>query len=436
MTAPTKNENPRLLRSILLIAVLIAGGAGVASLLYAMREEPPRRELASPPPVVETVLIRAQEVTERFAGYGTALPDRTVNLAAEVASTVIELVDDIEAGSVVREGQVLARLDDREYRYALDRAEALAAADQAASDELVAEAQTLQKLQATAEKELHVARDERDRLTDLYERDLAAKKEYDFANLAYQRARRIVQGYEMELAKIGPRRARFAASQRSHQAEARMAELNIERCRITASFAGTIQELQIEVGDRVAPGSVLMTLIDPTHVEIPIQLPASVYSRVKIGAPCRVESETMSGIVWHGELARTAASADQQTRTFSVYVDVDNTLQDQPLIPGAFVRAEVQGPVYPGGILVPRAAIRDGRVLVVAGNVTEQRSVTITRLIGDQALVEGGVRSGDRVVLSNLDRLAPGSSVRVHATESASSHAGRSPDPVNMDSSP
>lgn len=413
--------NSRLFRSIILIVIVLSGGVGIAGLLYAMREEPPRRAAASPPPLVESLVVSAEQVTEWFAGYGTARPDRAVNLAAEVASTVIELVNNIEAGSVVIDGQLLIRLDDREYRYALERARALTVADQASADELVAEAQTLEKLIATAEQELRVTRDERDRLSGLFERGLAAKKEFDFANLAYQQARRVLQGYQMQLAKNAPRQARFAASKMSHEADARLAELKIERCEITAPFGGTIETLSIDMGDRVAPGSVVLTLIDPSHIEIPIRLPASVYDRVGLQASCRMERESTPGIVWLGRVARIAASVDEQTRTFPVYVDVDNAKQSRPLIPGTFVRAEVQGPIHQDGILVPRAAIREGRVLVAEGGVARRRSVTIERLIGDRALVEGEVRIGDRLILSHLDKLASGTPVRTRGVETLSS---------------
>ena len=415
---------PRLFRSIILIVIALCGGGGIAGLLYVTREEPPRRERAAPPPLVESLVVRAEQVTERYAGYGTARPDRTARLASEVASTVIELVNNIEAGSIVIDGQSLIRLDDREYRYALQRASALAASDQASADEVVAEAQILEKLIATADEELRVARDERDRLSGLFERGLAAKKEFDFAIMAYQQTRRVLQGYQMQLAKMAPRQARFAASKMSREAEVRLAELNIERCEITAPFGGTIETLSVEIGDRVAPGSVVLTLIDPAHVEIPVRLPASVHDRISLGAPCRIDCESMPGIAWEGQVARIAASVDEQTRTFPVYLDVDNANQARPLVPGTFVRAEVQGPIHQNRILVPRVAIREGRVLVAEDGVVCPRPVRVERLIGDRALIEGDVQSGERVILSHLDTLASGTPIRVRGAETMSSGAG------------
>jgi len=438
----------RLLLSILLIAVLIGGGAGVANLLYQMRQDAPRRNEPNPPPLVDSITLRAETITERFHGYGTAEPVRAANLSSEIAGRVTELVDDIRAGSAVTQGQALVRLDAREYELVVERFEALLAADEAGLEVLAVEGEKLQDLIATSEDEVQVARNEFLRVADLLERELAAKKEHDFANLAFQRARRVLQGYQMELARIAPRTSQLLASLRAHEAEANLARLNIERCEITAPFAGRLQSLLVEVGERVGPGSILMKLIDPSRVDIPIHLPVSVFDRVGIGSLCRVESESLPGVGWSGEISRIAPAADEATRTFATFVDVDNNHQELPLVPGTFVKAEVDGPAYPNRIVVPRGAIRGGFVMVVDSGaagpsnpganpgpaeashtpkhkrsknpVARARAVAIERLIGDRAIVSGDIRVGDRLILSHLSQLQDGSPIRIETeTESA-----------------
>jgi multidrug resistance efflux pump len=415
MAAPAPQRS-KLLPSIILIVLLIGVGGGIAGLLYAFREETPRREVGNPAPVVEWIALQMETVTEGFRGYGSAEPVREANLAAEVAGRVIELVDDIRAGSIIKEGRALVRLDAREYRHTLDRANALADAAQAGIDELLTEAEKLNELIETAEDEVRVAHNEYLRVADLFERDHAAKKEYDFANLAYQQARRVLQGYQKEAAKTGPRKAGLIASRQARLADAELAKLQIERCEIRAPFGGRIRALNVELGERVGPGSVLMSLIDPSHVEIAIRLPAAVYSRTRVGAACRLESESMPGVMWSGQVARIAPAADETTRTFAAYVEVDNTVQSQPLVPGTFVWAEVQGPVYEDRILIPRGAIRDGYALVAEQGLARRRSVTVERRIGDRAIVFGEVARGDRLILTHLDQLSDGSPVRLHTT--------------------
>lgn len=413
MTPNMNSGRSLILRSIVLIALVLGLGAGTAGVLVAYRVEPPRREQAVLPPVVESIVVEPRDLIEQFVGYGTVRAMRRADLAAEVAASVVNRTDGIREGSAVSAGQVVLYLDDREYRHVLEQARARADAEEAALQELDADAQNLNRLIKTAENELRVAQAEKTRVTDLFERGLAAKKEYDFADLAFQQARRVLEGYRREFARIAPRRARSEASKRGYEAEAALARLNIERCRIKAPFDGRIASLQVDVGHRVAPGSVVLTLVDASRVEIPVQLRASVYDLVQVGATCTVDSEVRSDAVWDGQVARIAPVADEQTRTFAAYIVVDNASLEHQLVPGTFVRVEVAGPRHAGALLVPRGACRHERVYVVENDLARARSVTTGRVMRDRVLITAGLTPGDRVILSHLDKLTDGSPVRV-----------------------
>ena len=195
----------------------------MAGVLYMTRIEPPRKVADALPPLVTSIVAQPEDVTEHFVGYGTALADRSAKLAAEVAATVVERVGGIRAGARVAKDQPLIRFDDREYRLALAQAEARAAAERASLDGLAVEREKTNRLLATAEEELRVGESERNRVARLFERNQAAKKEYDVASLAYQQARRTVQGYQRELARLSPRAARLKASILSYEAGASLA---------------------------------------------------------------------------------------------------------------------------------------------------------------------------------------------------------------------
>ncbi|MFQ5495434.1 MAG: efflux RND transporter periplasmic adaptor subunit, partial [Phycisphaerae bacterium] len=273
----TSGRPANVLRSVLLSVGVLAVGAGVGGTLLALRVEPARRDNPALPPLVDTLTVATEDVVEHFIGYGTVRSARTAKVAAEVAANVTARGEGVREGSVVHEGQALVHLDDQAYRHALERARAQAAAEAAALEELEAEVGSLQDLIETAQRELRVAANERDRVTALFEGDLAAKKELDEARLAYDRANRVLQGFLRQTALLAPRRKRLEASKRALEAEAALAELNTERCRIVAPFDGRIERLDVDEGDRVSPGWVVAVLIDPDRVEIPLRLPALVY---------------------------------------------------------------------------------------------------------------------------------------------------------------
>lgn len=400
--------------TIVLSATLIAGGTGVAWLLYASQVEPSRIMTEVLPPMVSTLIARLETVTEEYVGYGTARADREAKLAAEVTSTVKARGDDLRDGARVVENQVLLRLDDREYRHALSRAEAIVSAARAAIQLLEVEQQELAELTDTAKKELRVAESERRRLSRLMEDRMAVEVEVNATELDYLRTLRILQGYERETAKIVPRRTQLEASLRGHEAAVQTALINLERCVIRAPFAGQIEQLLVNKGDTVTHGMLLLTLVDASVVQISVQVPARIYDRVTLGSPCRISSDSVPGSDWRAAVERVAPSVDPGTRTFSLYVRVDNREQEFMLVPGMFVRVVVEGPTLSDRVILPRSAVREGTVLIVTRDTVERRAVVVDRYVGERAVLAEGVAAGERVIVSSLSELAEGARVRTH----------------------
>lgn len=411
-TTPLTPAKRRVARTIFSIFVVLAVGVSVAAIFYTLRVKPPRKEVGELPPLVESIIVQPENVTERFVGYATANPERSAKIAAELSATVVERVGGIRAGSVVAADQPLIQLDDREYRLAHQRAVALATAERASLDDISIESNKLAQLIKSSEAELRVTEAERNRLTRLFEQNQAAKKEYDFAHLAFQTTRRTLLGYQRELAKLTPRRARVTASVESYQASAAIAMLNVNRCTIKAPFAGTIESVFVDAGERVSPGTVVVSVVDTERIEIPLQLPSASYADIRVGSPCELSSESLSGTSWHGTIARIAPVIDEQTRTFAAYVLVNNRTQPRPLVPGTFVTAVVEGATLRDCLLVPRSAIRNGRVFVLRDGHAAIRHIDTERTIADRAIVTGALRAGDRVILSHLDMMIDGLSVR------------------------
>ncbi len=371
------------------------------------------KENVAVPPLVHSTVIRTETVTEHFLGYGSARAHRQTTIAAEVSAPVIERVNDLEAGDPVRKGQVLIRLDDRQYQFDYERAFALTQTNDASLKEIESERENLESLKQTAEREVQIAAEEKRRVTDLFERDDAAKREFDLARLAYQQALRTLQTYEKELAALQPKRERIEATKRANEAAANIARLNVERCTISAPFDGAAHQLFVDEGDRVMPGSRLLTIVDSSRVEIPIKLPSSTHEYINIGAPCTLSSPSLASVTWNGQVVRVAPVADENLRTFAAYVEVDNSVSNTPLVPGLFVQANVLGPEHESVLLVPRGAIRRGMVLVANEGLVEQRNVKIQRFVEERAIVAGEIYDGDRIILSHLDSLVQGSRVRV-----------------------
>lgn len=411
--------------SLTLIVALMVAGSLVAAYLHATRPMPERTGEPPLPPVVELHTLHTEDVPEFFTGYGSARADRRTVVTSEVTGLITEVAQGLEDGSPVEDGQLLVRIDDREYGHQLARAESLALDAQARIDQLDVEETNIQHLAAIAQHEVDVNRGELQRLSGLFEQEQASKREFDFANLEYQRSRRLLQEYKNQQALLEPRRAALWASRDARRAEAALAALNVDRCRIKAPYSGQVERIVVDIGARVQPGSEILSMIATRFIEVPIELPASVRPYVTAQASCSLESATMPGLHWSGRISRIAPIADAQTRTFAVYVVVDNETEDNPLVPGYFLTAKIAGPIWRNALAVPRHAVLGDHLFVANGAVAHRRPVHVDRLVGNRALVSGQVSAGDQVILTNLDKLFDGAEIRTTPVTAGSDDADR-----------
>lgn len=412
--------------SLIICTAVLAVGAGAARVLYATREVPPRVDRTPPPPLVNVVRIERRTIDEKFVGFGSAVADRSSEVAAEVSAQIIDLPGNLKAGDVVDTGQVLVQLDSQQYELEHQRATARAQAGRAELEQLETQRENIRSMLAIATRELEIAAAERDRVTQLYESNDAAKREFDLAHLAYQQARRVVQAQENERALIEPKRKQLEANVAGAEHEASLAKLNVERCAIQAPYAGAIDALYVERGDHVAAGTPVARIVDASIVEIAIQLPASRYPDVVVGARVALASEAVPSLQWRGEVVRVSPTVDRSARVFSVYVEVDNREQPFELRPGTFVRAEVQGPHHEGVMAVPRSAIRYETVLVAEEGRASRRNITIQRYVENDAIVAGEVEDGELLITSHLSSLEDGNAIRVRQADSTSSPSSES----------
>ena len=327
---------------------------------------------------------------------------------------------------LVEPGELLVGVDDREYQLQLDRARSLLAGDEAQLRQLDVEERNCNDLIEIATNELEIAERERARVLALFESGQAPRRELDVAVQGYEQARRALQTPENDKALLPEKRAARLANRDLHRADAALAQLNVERCRVCAPFRGRLEAVQAEIGQRINIGSQLVALLDPDLIEIPIELPVSLRERVTGGAACRLTLESNRDVAWDGRVARIAPRADEATRTFALFVEVDNTAQQQPLMPGVFLRARIDGPVWRDALVLSRGTVQDNCVYVYDNGLARRKEVRTDRQLLDQAIISG-LRPGETVITSNLDALFDGAPVRIQRDEKASLATGASP---------
>lgn len=350
-------------------------------------------EQPSAPEPITLAPENVAKVTERTlqAGpdvSGTLRAKRAAALRAEVGGTVLEVL--AEAGEKVRPGQALARVDDATLRDALA----------AARSGVVAARNAVQVAEANAK-----------RARTLAEAGALAEQQAEQAEAALEGAR----------AQLADARARLAAS-----------EQQVSKARVRAPFAGVVSERQVSVGDIVAPGAPLFTVIDPGRLQLEASVPAAQVALAQRGS--RVDF-TVTGFerAFQGEIERVNPAVDPATGQVRIYVDVNN--DGGELISGLYAQGRVaaESSTCPSA---PAAAVDESSepptVMRVTGGKVERVAVEVS-LRDDVAGAVGfrsGVKEGDLLVLGSARAtLAEGAPVRIAQPQGAAAAGEPVPGP-------
>lgn len=382
-------KRSRILAPILIVIV----GFVIMSVLSASRKRPPRSQVRSRGALVETMQV--QRVTRQILveGDGAVAPRHEIVLLPQVTGKVVWVHQDLVAGGAFDRGDELVRIDQSDYRLAVQRAEAQVA--QAEYQIQVAQANA-----TIAAREWELINSGRDRLFGKENEE---------------------PGEPDPLVLHEPQLRQAKANLASAQAGLATAELNLGRTVLHAPFNCRVRHQNVAPGQLVSPATQIAALYatDLVEIEVGLQLADLAWLEVP-GAPARVILDTGEGrFIWEGVAARTVGVLDEIGRLAPVVVQISDPFQreDQStpeLNIGSFVHVEIEGREIRNTIAIPRNAFRTNSTVWVAApdSTLEIRDVRLHRLTPTEALIADGLNEGDQIILTPLAGAAPGMALR------------------------
>ena len=383
-----------LLRILFPLIILAAAGYGTWFLIQN-RPEPSIRVAEAHVPVVETMEAAFGSVTLRVRAEGTVAPRAETELTPEVTGRVLEISADLVAGGFFEEGDVLFRLDRREYELAVAQARA-----------------------AIAQADLRLE-------TERQEASIA-EREWELLDI----------GRPTPLALREPQIAEAQAAVASAEATLAKAQYDLERTVVRAPYDGRVRTERVDVGQFVSRGTSVARLYSVDAVEVRLPIPDAELAFVDVPMAYRdrdtVATAAKPQVIlralfagktykWVGEINRTEGEIDPRTRMVHVIARVENPYSRgadpnrPPLAVGMFVEAEILGRSSGKVASLPRTALRGShQVLVVDGDDRLRfQDVEVFRLERDRILLSSGIAQGDRIVVSPLEGAVDGMPVRV-----------------------
>jgi RND family efflux transporter MFP subunit len=184
---------------------------------------------------------------------------------------------------------------------------------------------------------------------------------------------------------------------------------------IRAPFSGMVAERVVSVGDYVARGARVATVVRVDPMRIELTVPEQAISLVKAGQPVRLTVDAYPGETFDARVRFISPALRADQRALTVEAIASNP--DGRLKPGLFATASIQQPASGPALLVPATAIETisgtSRVYVVKGNTVEERIVTAGDTVGQQVELTSGVVAGEMVAVAPKGRLTDGTLVRV-----------------------
>lgn len=331
-------------------------------------------------PAVRVIEATPQTIKLNIRSQGVVVPRTEIDLVPEVAGQIVRLHPSLAAGGFFEAGDILMMIDPRDYDHAIAEAHA-----------------------RIAEAERQVAMEEAQ------------------AEQARQEWQVLGEGIPSPLTMREPQLAEARAKLKAAQADMVKARLQRGRCEWRSPFAGRVRNLHIGLGQYVQPGEKLARLYatDIAQIRLPLATDQFAYldllldhrdNKAERGPRVALSGE-FAGVThrWEGHVIRTEGALDEETGLLHAVAEVRNPYKvkpgQPPLIPGLFVKAEIEGREQADVFVLPPGAVNASQevLLVDTENRLHIRRVEILRREPDRILAKSGLKAGERLVISRIE---------------------------------
>ena len=332
----------------------------------------PARAAAPPPTAVSIVTLQEKPVERATEFIAQLRSQRSTTIQPEVEGVVTRIF--VKPGDRVRPGTVLVQINADKQRAAVRSTEAN---------------------RGGTEADVTYWREQVKRLEALVQAGAISRQEFEQAQNSLRTAE-----------------ARLAAL----DAQVREGRVELEYYRVNAPQAGVVGDITLRVGDRVTSSTVITTIDDNSILEADIQVPLDRSPELRLGLPVQI-LDADGKVAATNPISFVAPRVDERTQT----VLVKSALRDAPpaLRAQQFSRARIVWSTAPG-LTVPLTAVTRVSGLYFCfvaeqgegGLVARQRPITVGEMIGNEYVVRSGLKGGDRLITSGIQKLGNGAPVR------------------------
>jgi HlyD family secretion protein len=356
---------------------------------------------------VQVAVAKRQPMQQVITGEAILYPLKQANVVPKISAPVARFL--VQRGDHVREGQLVAVLEDRDLVASAQESRELY--QQAQANYQNTTAATMPEDVTKATTDVQSARQALDAATRVYENRQAllregalAQKLVDDAKVAMVQAQsqfETAQQHLKSLETVG--RAEQLKSARAQMEAAKAhyesAEAQVSYAEVQSPITGVVSDRPLNIGEMASSGSALLSIVDISRVVARANVPVHEAASIKIGRPATISGP---GGQLNGKVTVVSPAVDPNTTTVQVWVEAPNPGERLKL--GTTVQISVDAGEIPHAIVVPVSALLSsesgGERIMVAGSdgLAHEHSVQVGIRSGDDVQIVSGVNAGDQVI--------------------------------------
>jgi multidrug efflux system membrane fusion protein len=396
------------------------------------KKVPNRPEISESGRQVGVLKVQPMTIVPRVIGYGYVEPTEKWEAVSEVSGKVVAMHPELKKGAFISKGEVLLQIDPESYGLAETRGKATVMTVEAQIKELQQQKANTERQLAVEREALTLTKRELERKRQLHKKGFVSQSELEQEEKSLLAQETALNNLINTLDLIPSKEKALLAQRDSNVSSLSELQLDLQRTEIAAPFDCRIAEVNVELDQFSAAGSVLVKAINISEVEIPVKLSPSQFvnllSLPKGGAEIMTDGINMDEIrqmvgisaevrlpmfhkeaTWEATFMRTSESVDLETGALTVYVAVQRPYEKinpgvrPPLLPNLYCEVELKGQKRDGQIVLPMRAVHSGRVyLVDEEKRLKTQAVTVEMVMGDFAVISEGLSPDNVVVLTDL----------------------------------
>ena len=371
--------------------IIVTAGLLISMLMIVLKPVAKPEEVKFPDPFVEVKKILPETVNVIIKSQGSVIPHKESQIFPEIIGPVVYVSSKLYEGSSFNKGDILAKIDSKDYELDIKSAESTLAA---------------------AKTKLSFEKAE--------------------SNSAREEWKKIGSGEPGDLTLRIPQLKQAESAVEAAEANLERLKRNLDKTIIKAPYDGLVRKKNIDIGTVVSPGYLLASIYAIDYVEVKLSIPDEDLAFLDIpldGTEINIENQARvnligsfggENIIWNGKIVRMEAEIDSKSRMAILIARVSDPYNLSkykiPLRVGQFVEAEIIGKKFNNIYTINRELIRNNNQVIIINEIDttlDYKSVNIIRYIDDFALINKGLDYKTSICLTNLDVMYDGMKVQL-----------------------